>query len=92
MIEVEYEILPAVIDAKKALEPGAPVIRTDKEGKTDNHIFDWEAGDEAKCDAAFAKADDRKQDMLYPRTYSSPMETCGLWRRMDKVTGQFTVW
>ena len=93
LIEVEYEILEAVIDAKKALDPGAPVIRTDKEGKTDNHIFDWEAGDEAKCDAAFAKADVIvKQDMLYPRTHPSPMETCGSVALMDKVTGQLTVW
>ncbi len=93
LIEVEYEILEPVIDAKKALDPGAPVIRTDKEGKTDNHIFDWEAGDEAKCDAAFAKADVIvKQDMLYPRTHPSPMETCGSVAYMDKVTGQLTIW
>ena len=93
LIEVEYEILPAVVDAKKALDPGAPVIRTDKEGKTDNHIFDWEAGDEAKCDAVFAKADVIvKQDMLYPRTHPSPMETCGSVAYMDKVTGQLTIW
>ena len=93
LIEVEYEILPAVVDAKKALDPGAPVIRTDKEGKTDNHIFDWEAGDEAKCDAAFAKADVIvEQDMLYPRTHPSPMETCGSVAYMDKVTGQLTIW
>jgi carbon-monoxide dehydrogenase large subunit len=93
LIEVEYEILPAVIDAKKALDPGAPVIRTDKEGKTDNHIFDWEAGDEAKCDAAFAKADVIvKQDMLYPRVHPSPMETCGAVAYMDKATGQLTIW
>ena len=93
LIEVEYEILPAVIDAKKALDPGAPVIRTDKEGKTDNHIFDWEAGDEAKCDAAFAKADVIvTQDMLYPRTHPSPMETCGAVAYMDKATGQLTIW
>ncbi len=93
LIEVEYEILPAVVDAKRALDPGAPVIRTDKEGKTDNHIFDWEAGDEAKCDAAFAKADVIvQQDMLYPRTHPSPMETCGSVAYMDKVTGQLTIW
>jgi carbon-monoxide dehydrogenase large subunit len=93
LIEVEYEILPAVVDAKKALDPDAPVIRTDKEGKTDNHIFDWEAGDKAKCDAAFAKADVIvKQDMLYPRTHPSPMETCGAVAYMDKVTGQLTIW
>jgi aerobic carbon-monoxide dehydrogenase large subunit len=93
LIDVDYEILQPVIDAKKALDPGAPVIRTDKEGKTDNHIFDWEAGDAAKCDAAFAKADVIvKQDMLYPRVHPSPMETCGALAYMDKVTGQLTIY
>ena len=72
---------PPVIDAKKALDPGAPVIRTDKEGKTDNHIFDWEAGDAAKCDAAFAKADvDRRR-----RTCSTRAPIRRRWRRAASV-------
>ena len=45
LIEVDYEPLPPVVDAKRALDPDAPVIRDDLEGRTDNHIFDWEAGD-----------------------------------------------
>ena len=57
LIEVEYEPLAPVIDARKALDPGAPVIRDDIEGKTDNHIFDWESGDKANCDEVFADAD-----------------------------------
>ena len=57
LIEVEYEPLPPVVDAKRALDPDAPVIRDDIEGKTDNHIFDWEAGDKAATDAVFAAAD-----------------------------------
>src|SRR3954470_15408 len=45
LIDVDYEILPPVIDARKALAPDAPVIRDDLDGKTDNHCFDWETGD-----------------------------------------------
>ena len=45
LIEVEYEPLPPVIDARRALDADAAVIRDDLEGKADNHIFDWEAGD-----------------------------------------------
>ena len=37
LIDVEYETLPPVIDARKALDPDAPVIRDDLEGKTANH-------------------------------------------------------
>src|SRR5206468_12657059 len=40
-VTVEYEPLPVVVDPKKALEPGAPVLRTDKKDKKDNHIWHW---------------------------------------------------
>src|SRR3569623_1962538 len=51
LLDVDYEILPPVIDVRKALEPDAPVIRTDLEGKTDYHCFDWETGDAAATQA-----------------------------------------
>jgi carbon-monoxide dehydrogenase large subunit len=93
LIDVEYEALPPVIDALKALDPDAPVIRDDIEGKTDNFIFDWEAGDGATADAAFAGADVVvAQDVLYPRVHPAPMETCGVVADMDKVTGKLTIW
>ena len=41
--------------------PDAPVIRDDIEGKTDNHIFDWEAGDAAATDAVFAARRGRRR-------------------------------
>jgi carbon-monoxide dehydrogenase large subunit len=93
LITVEYEELPPVIDATKALDPGAPVIRDDLEGKQDNHIFDWEAGDKAATDTVFAEADVVvAQDMLYPRSHPAPLETCGSIADMNKVTGQLNVW
>ena len=93
LITVEYEPLTPVMDAKHSLDKDAPVIRTDKEGKTDNHIFDWEAGDSAKTDAAFAGADVVvTQDMLYPRSHPAPMETCGSVADMNPVTGKLTLW
>src|SRR5499426_1570305 len=52
-VDVDYEPLPVVVDPFKALEPGAPVLRTDKPGKTDNRIFHWEVGDRAATDRAF---------------------------------------
>ncbi|MGH8991866.1 MAG: aerobic carbon-monoxide dehydrogenase large subunit [Acidimicrobiia bacterium] len=93
LIDVEYEVLPPVVDATRALDPDAPVIRTDIAGKADNHIFDWEAGDAAACEAVFARADVVAQaDLLYPRSHPSPMETCGSVAFMDKVTGKLTCW
>jgi carbon-monoxide dehydrogenase large subunit len=93
LISVEYEPLPPVIDARRALEPGAPVIRDDLPGKDSNHIFDWEAGDAAATDAAFAAADVIvAQDMLYPRSHPAPLETCGMVADLDPVSGKLTVW
>ena len=37
-VQVDYEPLPVVVDPFKALEPGVPVLRTDKKDKKDNHI------------------------------------------------------
>jgi carbon-monoxide dehydrogenase large subunit len=53
LIDVEYDVLPPVIDVRKALDPEAPVIRDDLEDMTDNHCFDWETGDEAATQAVF---------------------------------------
>ena len=93
LIDVDYEILPAVVDPRKALEPGAPVIRDDKEGKDNNHIFDWESGDKAATDAVFAGAEVVvSQDMFYPRSHPAPMETCGCVAQVDPVDGKLTLW
>jgi carbon-monoxide dehydrogenase large subunit len=93
LIEVEYDPLAAVFDARRALDPDAPVIRDDLEGRANNHIYDWEAGDRAACDAVFASADVVvAQDILYPRVHPAPMETCGSVAQMDKVTGKLTIW
>ena len=47
LIDVEYEPLPAVVNARKALDPDAPLIRDDKAGQRDNLASPtWEAGDE----------------------------------------------
>jgi carbon-monoxide dehydrogenase large subunit len=93
LIDVEYEILPPVIDARHALDPGAPVIRDDLDGKADNHCFDWQTGDEAATEAVFAKADlVVTQDIVYPRVHPAPMETCGAVADYDRIDGKLTLW
>lgn len=93
LIDVEYDILDPVVDARTALSPDAAVIRDDLEGKTDNHCFDWETGDEAATEAVFAKADVVvKQDIVYPRVHPAPMETCGCVADYERVDGKLTLW
>ncbi len=52
-VEVEYEPLPAVVDALDALKDGAPQLHEEAPG---NLIYDWEIGDAAATEAAFASA------------------------------------
>src|SRR5499427_5524100 len=92
-VEVDYEPLPVVVDPFKALEPGAPVLRTDKKDKKDNRIFHWEVGDKAGTDRAFAAADVVvKQDIYIPRIHVSSIETCGCIADFDRVEGKLTVY
>ena len=93
LIDVDYEVIDAVMDAKHAMDDDVPVIRDDKEGQTDNHIFDWEAGDAAATEAVFASADVIvKQEMLYPRSHPAPMETCGTVADMNPLSGKLTLY
>jgi aerobic carbon-monoxide dehydrogenase large subunit len=93
LIDVEYEALPAVVNARKALDADAPIIRDDKEDQKDNHIFDWEVGDKEECDRVFADADVVvTRDMIYPRCHPAPLETCGSVAQMDPVSGKLTLW
>ncbi|MFF4810039.1 aerobic carbon-monoxide dehydrogenase large subunit [Micromonospora chersina] len=93
LIDVEYDVLDPVVDARRALEPGAPLIRDDLEGKTNNHCFDWETGDEAATAAVFGRADVVvSQDIVYPRVHPAPMETCGAVADFDAVEGKLRLW
>ena len=91
-VEVEYDPLPPVIDPFKAMEADAPLVRPDREQKT-NHIWHWEAGDAAKTDEAFRQADVVvKQDLYIPRIHVASIETFGCVASFDKVAGKLTVY
>ena len=91
LIDVEYEPLPAVMDARQALEPDTAVVRDDL--GTSNHIFDWETGDARRTDEIFARAEVTiAEDLLYPRVHPAPLETCGAVADFDTISGKLTVW
>ena len=92
LIDVDYEPLDPVIDSRKALDEGVPVIRDDKEGKDDNSIFFWDAGDKGATGKAFEEAEVKvRQEMYYPRIHPAPMETCGAVADYDVSTGEMTI-
>lgn len=53
LVAVDWSPLPAVGSMDAAIRPGAPQVW---EFATGNQVFDWALGDEAKTNAAFAKA------------------------------------
>ncbi len=93
LIDVEYEPLPVVMDARHALDDDAPLIRDDLDGQASNHIFDWETGDAARTEEVFARADVTiAEDLLYPRVHPAPLETCGAVADFDEISGKLTMW
>jgi carbon-monoxide dehydrogenase large subunit len=93
LIEVDYEILPAVTSPEQALADGAPLIRDDKEGQDSNSVYHWEAGDKEKTDRAFAEADRViSLDTHYPRCHPAPLECCGCVADVNPATGKATIY
>jgi aerobic carbon-monoxide dehydrogenase large subunit len=92
LVDVDYEPLPPVVDPKKALEPDAPLVRPDRETKS-NHIWHWEAGDRARTDQVFGEAEVVvRQEMYIPRIHVCSIETCGCVASFDKTSGKLTIW
>ena len=72
LIAVEYNDLPAVADPAAALEPQAPVVHPEIGS---NLFLDWEVGDAAKTDEAFARAAHKVRLQVYNnRVVANPME------------------
>src|SRR5665213_3074428 len=53
LVEVDYEILPAIADTARAAEPGQPLVWDDI---PNNLCLDWESGNRPAVEAAFAGA------------------------------------
>ena len=75
------------------MQSDAPVLRTDKEGKTDNHIWHWETGDKDSTEKAFQNADVVVKENVYlPRIHVASIETCGCVASFEPAEGKLTVY
>jgi carbon-monoxide dehydrogenase large subunit len=93
LVQVDYEELPVVTSPQQAREAGAALIRDEKEGQQDNHIYHWEAGDREATDAAFARAAKVVElSTHYPRSHPAPLETCGVLADVSPATGRATIY
>src|SRR6202165_3276106 len=92
-IQLDYEILGAVTSPEGAKAAGAPVIRDEKDGQKDNHIYRWESGNQATTQAAFASAHKVvRLHTFYPRCHPAPLETCGCIADVNGATGKATIY
>ena len=92
-VEVEYEPMQAMVTPFQSMAPGAPVLRTDKEGQKDNLAWHWEHGDREATDRVFEHADVVvSQKMYLPRIHVASIETCGCVASFDPVKGTLLVY
>ncbi len=71
-IVVDYEVLPAVVEAGKAQAKGAPQVHTEAPANT---VYDWHIGDKAATEAAFKAAKHvTKLDIVNNRLVPNAME------------------
>ncbi|NOX73242.1 MAG: xanthine dehydrogenase family protein molybdopterin-binding subunit [Alphaproteobacteria bacterium] len=89
-VEVDYEELPTVVKADKALAEGAPQIHENAPG---NQIFDWEIGDQAATDAALATAAHITEvDITNNRLSPNPMEPRAAIATYDAAEEHYTLY
>src|ERR671923_895850 len=87
-IEVEYESLPAVVNAEKALEPGAPVAREELESNV-CYVATKKGGN---VEQAFAEADHIvRMHIASPRLVALAIEPRGVVAKPEPM-GDLTVW
>ena len=92
LVEVEYEELPVLVDPHKATDPGSPILREDREEKS-NHIFHWEVGDKTATDRAFQSAPVKASlHAVSQRCHPAPLETCGCVADFNRATEKLTVY
>jgi aerobic carbon-monoxide dehydrogenase large subunit len=89
LIEIDYQELPAVIDAEDAVKPGAPRVWEENPDNV-SHIF--ETGNKAAADAAFAAAAHVvKRKYVITRVHAQYMEPRGTLGAYDPNDERFTL-
>ena len=89
LVNVDYEELPVVVDARAALAGGAPQVHAEA---PNNLCFDWELGDASAVAAAFAKAAHIvKLDLRNNRLIPNAMEPRSCIGDYDSSTNENTL-
>ena len=87
MIDVDYDVMPAVIETADALTENASLVFADRQ---DNLAFEYERGDKAATDAAFASADKVAElTIVNNRLVCNYMEPRAIVAEFDAATGNY---
>ena len=90
LVRIDYEILPAVVDTAKADAKGAPQLH---DLAPSNICYNWELGDKAATDVAFAKAAKvAKIDLINNRLVANAMEPRAAIGEYDRAVGRYTLY
>lgn len=90
LIEVEYEPLPSVTDARKAAEPGAPLVHDEI---PNNVSYTWALGNKDECDKAFAEADKVVElELVNQRLIATAIEPRAALAQWDSFKEEMTLW
>jgi carbon-monoxide dehydrogenase large subunit len=90
LITVDYEPLPTSVDTAHALDPGQPQVWDEAPG---NLCFDWEIGDRAAVERAFAGARHRiSLELVNNRVVVNSMEPRGAIGQYDPGEDSYTLW
>jgi len=88
-VVVRYAARPAVVDAVAALGDGAPQLHA---VATRNRVYDWECGDAAATDRAFASAAHvTRLTLVDNRLITCFMEPRAALAAWDAATGRYTI-
>ena len=89
LVEVEWELLPPLVDAEAAMAADAPLVHDTLESNVVfDHVFTF--GD---VDGDFAAADRViRRRLRWPRAAAAPMETSGAVCNYDAGTGRMDIW
>jgi len=88
-VVVRYAARPAVVDAVAALGDGAPQLHA---VATRNRVYDWECGDAAATDRAFASAAHvARLTLVDNRLITCFMEPRAALAAWDAATGRYTI-
>jgi carbon-monoxide dehydrogenase large subunit len=90
LLNIDYQVLPAVVSAADAVKPGAPLVY---DGAANNISFTLRMGNGDAVDPAFAKAAHvTKLELFNNRLNAFTMETRGCIAEYDEGTGRYTLY